>query len=157
MALAWTDEEKQANPLRRGFVEPTPSQHALQYADGTPCYLAGDTWWATATHRYPLYDDDTPRGLGPGMGLKDMVRFRKAQGYNLIAMIAAFPNWANDGHPARIDMEDGYLALSNHARVIHSTKWDGTVARLDQTNEYLKRNLESMNVEMAIAAHRYQK
>jgi len=66
---------------------------------------------------------------------------------------AAVFEMANDKF-ARIDMEDGYLALSNHARVIHSTKWDGTVARLDQANEYLKRNLESMNVEMAIDLNR---
>ncbi len=32
---------------------PTPNGHALQYADGTPCFLLGDTWWATPTFRFP--------------------------------------------------------------------------------------------------------
>ena len=50
---------------------------------------------------------------------------------------AAVFEMANDNF-ARIDMEDGYLALSNHARLIHSTKWDDTVDRLDQANEYLR-------------------
>ena len=51
-------------------------------------------------------------------------------------------------------MEDGYLALSNHARILHSRKWGDTVDRWDQVNEYLKRNLELMNVEMAIESNR---
>ncbi len=33
------------------------------------------------------------------MGLKDALRYRKAQGYNGVAMIAAFPHWARDGRP----------------------------------------------------------
>ncbi len=66
---------------------------------------------------------------------------------------AAVFEMANDKF-ARIDMENGYLALSNHARVIHSTKYEDTVPRLDQANKYLKRNLESMNVEMAIDLNR---
>jgi predicted choloylglycine hydrolase len=66
---------------------------------------------------------------------------------------AAVFEMANDKF-ARIDMEDGYLALSNHARIIHSTKWDNTIDRLNQANEYLKHNSESMNVKMAIELNR---
>ena len=66
---------------------------------------------------------------------------------------AAVFEMANDKF-ARIDMEDDYLALSNHARAVHSTKWDDTVDRLDQANEYLKLNLESMDVEKAINLNR---
>ena len=36
------------------------------------------------------------------MGFKDMVQYRKAQGYNCIAILAALPAWANDGHPFKI-------------------------------------------------------
>ena len=57
---------------------------------------------------------------------------------------------------ARIDMEEGYLSLSNHARVLNSTRFDDTVYRLGQANEYLKRNLELMNVEKAIELNRTQ-
>ena len=66
---------------------------------------------------------------------------------------AAVFEMANDQF-ARIDMENGYLALSNHARVINSTRYVDTVDRLAEANEYLKRNLESMNVEMALDLNR---
>jgi predicted choloylglycine hydrolase len=66
---------------------------------------------------------------------------------------AAVFEMANDKF-ARIEMEDDYIALSNHAKVIHSRKWDDTVDRLNQANEYLKRNLEPMDVEMAIDLNR---
>jgi len=111
-AVAWSPAELEANPCRRGFLRATPNGHGLEYADGTPCFLVGDTWWAVPTYRYRWCDDDSERAIGPDMGLKDMVRFRKAQGYNCIAMIAAFPNWANDGQPARIQLPDGSFLRS---------------------------------------------
>ncbi len=106
-ATPWSDAELQANPCRRGMVRPTANGHAFEYADGTPYFLTGDTWWAVPTFRYRWYDDDQPRSLGPKAGFKDFVRFREKQGYNCIAMIAAFPNWANDDKPARWNMPDG--------------------------------------------------
>lgn len=105
-ATEWSEEERRENPCRRGMPRPSASGHALDWADGTPCFLVGDTWWSAPTFRYPWYDDDVERPIGPGTGFKDMVRFRKAQGYNCIAIIAALPNWANDGHPPRIVMDD---------------------------------------------------
>jgi len=105
-AIAWTAEEKQQNPLRRGFVRSTANHHALEFPDGTPFFILGDTWWATGTNCFRWYDDDEPRPLGPGAGFKDYVRFRKAQGFNLVGIIAAFPNWANDGKPAHIVMDN---------------------------------------------------
>ena len=104
-ASGWSEADKEQNPCRRGFLRPTVNGHALEYADGTPYFLVGDTWWSVPTFRFPWYDDDQPREIGPEMGLKDMVRYRKAQGYNCIAMIAAFPNWANDGYPRRVNLE----------------------------------------------------
>ena len=44
LAVAWTQEEKLKNPNRRGFVRPSANGHALQYADGTPFFMVGDTW-----------------------------------------------------------------------------------------------------------------
>ena len=111
-ATDWTDAEKQANPCRRGMIRPTANGHAFQYADGTPFFLVGDTWWATPTFRFPWHDDDRPRPLGPKAGFKDYVRYRLAQEYNCIAMIAAFPNWANDGKPAGMKMPDGTVLRS---------------------------------------------
>ena len=34
-AIDWTEEEKQQNPNRCGFIRPTSNGHALQYDDGT--------------------------------------------------------------------------------------------------------------------------
>jgi hypothetical protein len=105
-AMPWSAEELAANPCHRGMVRATANGHALEYADGTPCFLLGDTWWAVPTLRHPWYDDDTPRPLGPGMGFKDMLAYRKAQGYNCIALLAAWPAWANDGYPPNIRLDD---------------------------------------------------
>jgi hypothetical protein len=106
-ALAWTKAELEENPSRRGMILASANGHAFEYADGTPYFLLGDTWWATSTFRYPWFDDDRPRPMGPTAGFKDYVRFRREQGYNCIAMIAAFPFWTNDGRPNGINMTDG--------------------------------------------------
>ena len=107
VAVSWNEVGCAANPNRRGFVRATADGRGLQYADGTPFFLLGDTWWSVPTFRYPWHEDDEPRPLGPQMGFKDMVRFRRTQGFNSIAILAALPNWANDGQPANIAMEDG--------------------------------------------------
>jgi hypothetical protein len=106
-AVAWTEAEKAENACRRGMIQPSANGHAFEYADGTPFFLLGDTWWATPTFRYRWHDDDTPRPMGPGAGFKDYVRYRREQQFNCIAMIAAFPNWANDDKPRGLQMPDG--------------------------------------------------
>ncbi len=106
-AVAWTEAERAENPCRRGMIQPSANDHAFQYADGTPYFLLGDTWWATPTFRYRWYDDDEPRPIGPDAGFKDYVRYRREQRFNCIAMIAAFPNWANDDKPRGLQMPDG--------------------------------------------------
>lgn len=105
-AVAWGEQEKAANPLRHGFLRATANQHALEQADGTPFFALGDTWWALGTNRFRWHDDDRERPLGPEAGFKDYVRYRKAQGYNWVNMIAAFPNWMTDGQPWRVVMND---------------------------------------------------
>ena len=103
----WSEEEKKENPSRRGFIKPSNNGHALTYNDGTPFFMLGDTWWGTATYRYKWFEDDRERSIGPEMGFKDMVKYRKNQGFNSIAMIAGFPHWANDGNPSNIKNEEG--------------------------------------------------
>ena len=39
-------------------------------------------------------------------GFKDYVRYRKAQGYNWVNVIAAFPNWMTDGKSWHLVMDD---------------------------------------------------
>ncbi|HXN22573.1 MAG TPA: DUF4038 domain-containing protein [Candidatus Dormibacteraeota bacterium] len=106
VASAWTEEEMQKNPLRRGFLRATPNHHALEQADGTPFFAIGDTWYSVGTNRFRWYDDDQERPLGPTAGFKDYVRYRKAQGYNWVNVIAAFPNWMTDGSPWHVVMND---------------------------------------------------
>src|SRR5581483_5064785 len=105
-AVDWSEKEKQENPLRRGFLKASANRHALEYADGTPVIVVGDTWYAAGANRFRWYDDDTPRPIGPQAGFKDYVRYRKAQGYNWVNIIAAFPNWMTDGKPWHVVMND---------------------------------------------------
>lgn len=106
-AAAWTAAEKEVNPCRRGMVRASDNGHAFQYADGTPFFLIGDTWWATPTFRFPWIADDQVHALGPKAGFQDYVEYRHSQQFNCIAMIAAFPNWADDGQPAQLKTPDG--------------------------------------------------
>lgn len=105
-ATEWSEAELQENPLRHGFLRPTPNGHALQHADGTPYIAIGDTWYSAGSNRFKWYDDDTPRPIGPAAGFKDYVRLRKSQGYNWINVIAAFPNWKTDDKPWHLVMND---------------------------------------------------
>jgi hypothetical protein len=105
-AVPWSEEQMQQNPVRRGFLRATANRHALEYADGTAVFLLGDTWWSAGTNAFRWYDDDQQRPIGPTAGFKDYVRLRKAQGFNLVGIIAAFPNWATDGHPPVIEMDN---------------------------------------------------
>jgi hypothetical protein len=111
-AISWTEAEKRQNPVRRGFLRSTANHHALEQADGTPFFILGDTWWATGTNCFRWYDDDQPRPIGPTAGFKDYVRYRKSQGFNLIGIIAAFPNWATDALPSSVRMDDGTVIRS---------------------------------------------
>ena len=101
-AVEWTEAEKEANPVRRGFLRPTSNGHALQYADGTPFFMVGDTWLAGTTWRLPFRNTATSDDYkpGPGIGFEDAVVYRKKQGFNSVSMIASFPNWEADCNPS---------------------------------------------------------
>ncbi len=100
VALAWSEAEKRANPNRRGVLRPTANGRALEYADGTPFFLLGDTWLAASTWRLPFKGirPDPDYVPGPGISFEEAVAFRKRQGFNSVSFIAAFPNWAADEH-----------------------------------------------------------
>jgi hypothetical protein len=108
-AIGWTEKQKIENPSRRGMILSSSNGHAFQYADGTPFFLIGDTWWATPSYRFRWRDDDTIRTLGPKAGFKEFVAFRRKQEYNCVAILAALPNWQNDDKPAKIKTEDGTI------------------------------------------------
>ena len=108
-AVAWNDAEVAENPNRRGFVRSTDNGHALQYADGTPFFLTGDTWLAASTWRLPFKSTRAAENYVPaeGISFEEAVSFRKRQGFNSISFIAAFPNWAADEHGATFANKDG--------------------------------------------------
>ena len=109
MAEEWNEEETAQNPNRRGFIRSAQNGHALEYADGHPFFMLGDTWWAASTWRFPLKgiepdDDYIPNA--ENVSFENLLNFRKNQGYNTIAMIAAYPNWKVDEFPAQYINDD---------------------------------------------------
>ena len=48
-AVAWTEQEKADNPNRRGIIRAASNGHTLEYPDGTPFFLTGDTWYSAFT------------------------------------------------------------------------------------------------------------
>jgi hypothetical protein len=108
-AVAWSDAELVENPNRRGFVRPSADGHALQYADGSPFFLTGDTWLAASTWRLPFKGAGAAENYLPaeGISFEEAVAWRKRQGFNSISFIAAFPNWAADEHGATFANKDG--------------------------------------------------
>jgi hypothetical protein len=101
-AQNWTEVEKQQNANRRGFLRATANAHALQYADGTPFFLVGDTWLAAGTWRLPVTGKKAAADYepGPGVSFEEAVAYRKKQGFNSVSFIAAFPTWASDQYGA---------------------------------------------------------
>ncbi len=109
-AVAWEPGQIAENANRRGFVRASGNGHALQYADGTPFFLLGDTWLAASTWRLPWKNGAPPAPdyvPGPGISFEEAVAWRKRQGFNSISFIAAFPNWAADQRGATYANKDG--------------------------------------------------
>jgi hypothetical protein len=121
-AISWSEEDTKTNPLRRGFLKATANQHAIEQADGTPFFMIGDTWYSAATNRFRWYDDNKEHPLGPEAGFKDYLRFRKAQGYNTILIIAAFPAWATDEYPVELFMNNPERTCVRSAWTEYGTK-----------------------------------
>ena len=103
-AKNWMDKELQENPNRRGILRITPNGRALQYADGTPFFMIGDTWWAASTWRVPFRGERPDKDFTPGptgiISFEELIAYRKRQGYNSINIIAAYANWSADHMPS---------------------------------------------------------
>lgn len=106
-ARAWSAQDLAANPNRRGMVRASADGRGLEYADGTPYVLIGDTWWSLPSFRFPLDPSGAVKPVGPDATLNDYVALRKRQGFNCVGLIAAQPAWANDGKPNALQMDDG--------------------------------------------------
>ena len=136
-AIEWTKKEIDQNPNRHGFICPTSNGHALQYADGSPFLMIGDTWLAGATWRLPFRNAATTDNYepGPGMGFEDAVTYRKNQGFNSVSMISCFPNWESDSHPSTYADSNGIYIRNAWEKFDHLTE-DGKMTAKDMRDEY---------------------
>ena len=107
-AIAWTEAELEANPNRRGFIRVAPDEHTLEYADGTPFFYVGDTWWTALTGIYAWESDQCLSKVS----FQKAVALRKDQGFNGLNIIACFPSdtlngiWDPASHGKKV-AEDG--------------------------------------------------
>jgi hypothetical protein len=135
-AIDWTAAEKQQNPNRHGFVRATANGHALQYADGTPFFMVGDTWLAGTTWRLPFRGVASVENYvpGPGIGFEDAVTFRKKQGFNSVSMISCFPNWETDDKAATYADSSGLFLRNAWEKFGYLTK-DGQMTAKNMQDE----------------------
>lgn len=106
-AIEWTETERQTNPNRRGFVRASKSGHAFSYADGTPFFMMGETWWPASTFRCPFKGTEPAPDYIPNeknWSFEGGIQTLKKNQFNTIAMIAAYPNWNDDGQ--KVDLYD---------------------------------------------------
>jgi hypothetical protein len=151
-AVDWTEKEKMENPNRRGFIHSTPNGHALQYADGTPFFMVGDTWLAGATWRLPFRGAPPAKNYepGPGIGFEDAAAYRKNQGYNSVSMIACFPNWESDCHPSTYADSNG-IFVRNAWEKFGYTVENGSLTSKDMRDEYGNRPFRTSQKHIGVA------
>jgi len=119
-AVDWTEQEKAENPNRRGIIRVASNGHTLEYPDGTPFFLTGDTWYSSLTK---IYSWSSAAGKA-GISFQDAIALRKAQGFNSIAIISCFPSdtkvnlWHKELHGEKIQ-EDGSTAFEMHIDTIN--------------------------------------
>ena len=126
-AISWTEKEKEENISRSGIPGSDKNGHGFSHPDGKSFFMLGDTWWSTPTYRFKWCEDDSEHPIEDGY-FKDLAKYRKEQGYNTIAMLAAHPTWANDGKPPQIEIEPGVWARD-------AWKQSGTKSAKDMHNE----------------------
>jgi len=151
-AVSWGEKEISENPNRLGFVRPAPNGHALQYADGTPFFLLGDTWLAGTTWRLPFRNAPVSADYvpGPGIGFEDAVNFRKKQGFNSVSMIACFPNWEAD-HNASTYADENGIFLRNAWEKFDYPVRGGEVTAKDMRDESGNRPFEMSEEHEGVA------
>jgi len=105
----WTEAEKLENSNRRGIIRVTANGHALEYADGTPFFLVGDTHWSAFSFRYPYKGIEPAPDYVPseGIGYEESVQHLKKLGFNSLGAILVYPSWANDGYPTTLTDTSG--------------------------------------------------
>jgi len=103
----WSDEELEANPVRRGFIRVNRSGknagHWFEYADGEPFLWIGDTWW-----------NWTKRGIHFETFQK-MVDNRAEKGFNVGQLFVPGNGWGRESSL----LDESYSVLdTDHARKV---------------------------------------
>ena len=95
-------EAADGNLLQRhgGFLKVSGDGHALSYADGTPFFWLGDTWWFCPSDLVPIDGSTNPEIPS---AFREMLRVRKDQGFTTI-------------HMAFLDNINGYNPFDEPAR-----------------------------------------
>ncbi len=90
------------NPLYRhgGFLKVSGDGHSLTFADGTPFFWLGDTWWFCPSDLVPIDSSTNPEIPS---AFRQMLRTRKEQGFTTI-------------HMAFLGSIDGYNPFDDPAR-----------------------------------------
>ncbi len=111
-AVAWTETELEKNPCRRGMIRPSRNGHAFEYRRRHAVLPAGRYLVGHAHVPLSLVRRRHAAAAGTHSRLQGLRALPPHQQFNCIAMIAAFPNWANDGKPARWKTQDGMILRS---------------------------------------------
>ncbi len=151
-ATSWSEEELLENPNRRGFVRASANGHALEYADGTPFFLSGDTWWAATTWRLPFsgVDPGPDYQPAPGITFEGLIQYLKKRQYNSVNLIACYPNWDVDGYPWRLVDPNGVLIRASWAKWGYLTA-DGKDLSKEMQDEFGNKPFE-MSTEIEYCA-----
>lgn len=110
------------NPLHRhgGFLRVAADGHSLTYADGTPFFWLGDTWWFCPSDLVPLDGSSHP---GIASAYKHLLEIRRAQGFSTVHMaflgtLDGYNPYEHAGRGAGLDPEywrkvDRYMDEAN--------------------------------------------
>jgi hypothetical protein len=151
-AIGWSKTEITKNPNLHGFIRPSKNGHSLQYADGTPFFLIGDTWLAGTTWRLPFRNAASPDNYepGPGIGFEDAVTYRKRQGFNSVSMIACFPNWEADENANTYADSNGIFLRNAWEKFGYPVK-GGQVTSKDMRDEKGNKPFEMSQIHKGVA------
>jgi hypothetical protein len=113
-AVAWSSSEIAANPNRRGFVQVHSSGRYFEYADGTPFYWLGDTFWAGFS-KHCNVETDFPLYL----------RDRQEKGFTVIQLLVGRPI-ATSGNASYWEgsSEDNEQGMSNEGGAPYTQRYD---------------------------------
>lgn len=111
-AVPWPLSAIEENPTRRGFVQVHSSGRYFAFADGTPFYWLGDTFWSgfhkrcTVEHDFPLY-----------------LRDRQEKGFTVIQILVGRPI-AEEGDSSYWEGETNKRGMSNEGGVPYTRRYD---------------------------------